>query len=87
MTDVTFRDCQLIDVDFGGARLKGISFPGSQIESLDISKAECERVDFRRGTLGIRRGYESLRGTIIDTGQLVMLAPMLADQLGVSVLD
>ena len=32
-------------------------------------------------------GYESLRGTTIDSGQLVALAPLLARHLGIAVTD
>jgi hypothetical protein len=37
--------------------------------------------------LGIEAGYDALRGAIIDSGQLVDLAPALAQALGITVAD
>jgi hypothetical protein len=44
-------------------------------------------VDLRGAELGISGGYESLRGAVIDSVQLVGLAPLLARHLGIVVLD
>ena len=50
-------------------------------------KATCTKVDLRGAELGITGGYESLRGTTIDSVQLVALAPLLANHLGITVKD
>ncbi len=44
-------------------------------------------MDLRGAGLGIRAGYDALRGTTIDSLQLVALAPLLADHLGITVAD
>jgi uncharacterized protein YjbI with pentapeptide repeats len=85
LIDVTFENCLLRDADFGGAKLQRVSFAGSTLTGADFTKATCEDVDLRGAALGITAGYDSLRGTTIDSVQLVALAPLLAAHLGITV--
>jgi len=95
LTDVAFEDCVLQDADFGGAKLTRVRFGGSTLSEADFTKVTCADVDLRGATLGvgssgeagIRAGYDSLRGTRIDTSQLMTLAPPLAHHLGITVED
>ncbi|HEU5334236.1 MAG TPA: pentapeptide repeat-containing protein [Actinocrinis sp.] len=86
-TEVVFDTCLMRDVDFSGAALDHVSFPGSRLVEADFSKASCEHVDLRGAELGITGGHDGLRGTIVDSGQLVDLAPVLAAALGITVED
>jgi len=85
--DVTFDNCLLRDVDFGGASLTRVSFPNSRLVDADLTKVTCEHLDLRGAQLGISAGHDALRGAIIDSGQLVDLAPALAQSLGITVAD
>jgi uncharacterized protein YjbI with pentapeptide repeats len=93
LTDVVFEDCVLRDVDFGSARLLRVRFAGSQLTGIDFSKVSAQDVDLRGARLGsgdtpgIKAGYDSLGGTVIDMPQLMTLAPLLASQLGIRVAD
>jgi uncharacterized protein YjbI with pentapeptide repeats len=88
LTDVSFENCQLREVDFGGAKLTGVGFSGSQLTAVDFSKVTLEKVDLRGAQrLGISAGHGSLRGAIIDSTQLLDLAPMLAHCIGITVDD
>jgi uncharacterized protein YjbI with pentapeptide repeats len=93
LTDVVFEDCVLRDVDFGSGKLTRVRFPGSQLTGVDFSRVTCSSVDLRGArlgtsdTAGIKAGYDSLNGTWIDTPQLVTLAPLLAQHLGITVAD
>ncbi len=94
LTDVLFEDCVLRDADFGGATLTRVRFGGCTLSDADFTKVTCTDVDLRGATLGsgsgragIRAGYDSLRGTRIDTVQLMTLAPLLAHHLGITVED
>ncbi|HYZ55915.1 MAG TPA: pentapeptide repeat-containing protein, partial [Streptosporangiaceae bacterium] len=73
--------------DFGGATLKRASFPGSRLTRADFSRATLEKVDLRGADLEITAGYSSLRGAVINSAQLMAIAPMLARQLGIDVKD
>jgi uncharacterized protein YjbI with pentapeptide repeats len=88
LREVVFADCTLRDVDFGGASLTSVSFPGSSLEELRLDKAALSKTDLRGATrLGIASGFDSLKGSIISSPQLMELAPQFAQVLGVTVND
>ena len=87
LTDVTFSDCLLRDVDFGGAKLTRTAFASSRLTEVDFSRTSMDRVDLRGSELGLIVGPEPLRGAIISSGQLAIVAPVLAEALGIVVED
>jgi uncharacterized protein YjbI with pentapeptide repeats len=87
LTDVTFDHCLLRDADFGGAKLKRVTFAGCTLTRADFSRATLEKTDLRGAELDITAGYESLRGAIMTTAQLISLAPALAQQIGITIKD
>ncbi len=87
LTDVTFDDCDLRDVDFAGATLTSVAFPDSRLTRTDFSRVRMDRTDLRGAELGVIIGPDSLRGAIISTAQLVYLAPLLAEIMGIKVSD
>jgi uncharacterized protein YjbI with pentapeptide repeats len=87
LTDVVFTDCLLRDADFAGATLVRVRFPGCTFERADFGRVKLTEVDFRRARLEFKSGLDSLRGAVIDTGQLVELAPVFAAHLGIEISD
>ena len=88
LQDVAFVDCVMRDVDFAGATLNSVTFPGSALDGVRFGKAQMKKVDLRGAeSLNITDGFDALRGAVISTAQLVDLAPMLADVLGITVKD
>jgi uncharacterized protein YjbI with pentapeptide repeats len=87
LTEVTFRDCELSDADFAGATLTRCAFPGSRLARADFSKVTMDRTDLRGAELGLIIDSGSLRGAIVSTAQLVHLAPVLAQTMGLLVSD
>lgn len=87
LTDVTFDHCLLRDADFGGAKLTRVRFPGCTLTQADFSHATLNQADLRGAELGITAGYESLRGAIMTTAQLISIAPVLARQIGIDIQD
>ena len=88
LQDVSFVDCQLSHVDFAGATLIDVSFPGSSLHGAAFDNAHLKNVDFRHAhELEITSGWDALKGATITTSQLVMLAPALAEVLGIAVVD
>jgi uncharacterized protein YjbI with pentapeptide repeats len=85
LVDVTFADCILRDVDFSMAKLTRTAFPGSRLTETRLTKATFDKVDLRGAQIGIADGVESLRGAIIDSSQLIDLAPLLAQCIGLTV--
>lgn len=88
ITDVVFADCALEEVDFGGATLTRVRFPGSTLRDVRLDDATMDRVDLREAAdLHLRLGPTSLAGLVVDSAQLVALAPTFARALGVTVTD
>ena len=87
LTDVVFEDCLLRDVDLNGATLVRVTFPGSRLSRVDVSNVTLEKVCLRGAELGLTITPGSLRGAVISTGQLVDIAPALAEVLGIVVED
>ncbi len=87
LTGVTFDKCVLSDVDFAGAKLTRCSFPGSELVRTDFTKVTMDGTDLRGAGLGIIIDTGSLRGAIVSPAQLALVAPALADALGIVVSD
>lgn len=87
LTEVTFRDCELSDADFASATLTRCAFPGSRLTRADFSKVTMDGTDLRGAELGLIIDQNSLRGAVISTAQLVQVAPVLAQTMGITVHD
>ncbi|WP_320068777.1 pentapeptide repeat-containing protein [Micromonospora sp. RTGN7] len=88
LQDVEFRDCDLTETDFSGTTLIGVTFPGSSLHRARFTKVTAKKLDLRGAReLDIADGWESLRGAVIDHGQLAQAAPALAHNLGIIVRD
>lgn len=87
LTSVVFHNCVLRDVDFAGATLAKCSFRGSALTRVDLSKVTMEATDLRDAELGLIIDTGSLRGAIISSGQLAIVAPVLAAALGIVIDD
>ncbi|MFF4750716.1 pentapeptide repeat-containing protein [Streptomyces sp. NPDC002514] len=86
--DVVFESCVLVEPDFGGARLERVEFVDCALKGADLSAATLTDVDLRGAApLEIARGVDRLSGAVLSTGQLLDLAPLLAAELGIRVLD
>jgi uncharacterized protein YjbI with pentapeptide repeats len=85
LTEVTFDHCELADVDFAGATLARTSFPASRLARADLTRVSMDAADLRGAELGIIIDSTALRGATISPAQLVQLAPVLAETLGITV--
>jgi len=88
LTEVTFDNCVLRNVDFSTARLTRVAFPDSRLSAVTLVKVTLDRVDLRQAQeLGVTVDPTALRGAIVSTSQLLDLAPLLADSIGIVVSD
>jgi uncharacterized protein YjbI with pentapeptide repeats len=85
LTDVAFENCVLRDVDFTEAALTRTSFDGCTLAAANLTKVRLDAVDLRGAELGLIVDPPALRGAIVTPAQLVLLAPLLADSLGIKV--
>lgn len=84
--DVVFEGCEIGAMDVGAARLHTVSFVDCTVQELNVAEATLVKVDLSGARLKTLIGIEALRGAIISHEQLLDLAPLLAAQLGVTVL-
>jgi uncharacterized protein YjbI with pentapeptide repeats len=68
-----------------GATLTRTVFTNSRLNQSDFTGVTLEHVDLRGAELGITIGPDSLRGAIITTAQLMDVAPLIAENLGITV--
>jgi uncharacterized protein YjbI with pentapeptide repeats len=85
LQDVVFQDCVLGEIDVTDATLTDVDFSGSRVDSLSVRNATLARVDLSGATLQLLSGLDNLRGAIISPAQLLDLAPLLAEHLGIVV--
>ena len=88
LREVAFVRCDVADLDIADASLTDVTFPGSTITRLRLNNTKLADVDFRgAAALDIVGDVLSLRGSRIDAGQLMELAPALATGLGIDVVN
>jgi uncharacterized protein YjbI with pentapeptide repeats len=86
LAHVTFQDCSLRESDFTGVRAERVRFLDCDLRGAGFHHAEFTCSELRRCRLDDIEGVEGLRGTSMELGELVSLAPLLARALGVGVL-
>ena len=82
---VKFINCTFSETDFQAAELHEVSFGSCQLGKVEFGQAKIKQVDVRTSELYDIRGWQSLKGLVIDSTQLVMVAPQLANELGIVV--
>jgi uncharacterized protein YjbI with pentapeptide repeats len=87
LQDVVFQDCVLGEIDASDAQLIDVDFSGSRLDAFGVRNATLTRVDLSHATLQTLSGLDNLRGAIVSPAQLLDLAPLLADHLGIVVAE
>lgn len=82
---VQFIDCTFVEADFQGAELEEVAFEQCVFDRTEFANAKVKNVDLRTSELLEVRGWQSLKGAMVDGAQLVAIAPQLAAALGVKV--
>jgi len=84
---VRFEGCSLREVEFIGAELSQVEFVNCELIGCNFAGAKLTQVDFRSSRLDECTGTAGLRGATLDQTQLISLAPSLAAELGIIVVD
>jgi uncharacterized protein YjbI with pentapeptide repeats len=85
LQDVVFDGCVIGEIDVTDAELTMVGFVDSNVDDLNLQGASLSQVDLSRATLRTLRGLDNLRGAIVSQDQLLDLAPLLAEHLGLKV--
>jgi uncharacterized protein YjbI with pentapeptide repeats len=84
---MTFDSCNLREADFTGARCEWVRFHDCDLRGAIFSRARFTNCEFRRCRLEGIEGIGSLRGTTMELATVLALAPALADELGIALLE
>lgn len=85
--NVRFKDCALDEADFYGASLKNVLLQNCTLEHTQFSTATFSKVDFRTSTINGVLGMGSFGSAIIDSMQLIAIAPVLAQEFKITVTE
>ncbi|WP_299932417.1 pentapeptide repeat-containing protein [uncultured Nocardioides sp.] len=87
LVDVAFTDCVIGELDLLSAVVRRVEFKNVRIASLNVQHAKLEDFDLRGANLETIDGLMDLGGATVDYQQLTQLAPLFAQQVGLSVED
>jgi uncharacterized protein YjbI with pentapeptide repeats len=83
--DLQISDCIINELDLGGAAVTRMALKNCRVGTLDLTSATLKDFDLRGTEFRTLNGVGSLAGTVIDSYQLTLMAPLLAAQLGLTV--
>jgi uncharacterized protein YjbI with pentapeptide repeats len=84
---VCFRDCVLDELDLAGAALVDVRFERCRMRSATLTVASAERVELAGCDLLGSTGLERLAGATITVEDAIANAPVLAQALGLTIVD
>ena len=85
LTDVLVSGCIIGELDLTGVRATRVAFQDCTIGTLTLDGARLKDTDLRSSTFRGLNGLDGLRGATVDDYQLQLLAPFLADSMGLRV--
>ena len=85
--NVVFKDCVLTGSDWQGTILTNVVFDSCNLDDADVNKCTMNNVDLRSSTFTSLKGLSGLAGATMSRQQLIMLAPIFADELGIKIED
>ncbi len=85
--NVIFKDCVLNGADLQGCELTNVMFDSCDINDMDVNACTMKNVDLRSSTFTVVKGTNALKGTTMSRQQLIMLAPIFANEIGIKIED
>ncbi|WP_434615721.1 pentapeptide repeat-containing protein [Arthrobacter sp. A5] len=85
ISDLLISDCIINELDLGGSAVNRVALKNCRIGTLDVGQATLKDLDLRSSEFKAIHGIGNLAGSVIDDYQLGLLAPLLADHLGITV--
>jgi len=87
LSRMTFESCTLREADFTAAQCDWVRFHDCDLRGAIFSKARFTNSEFRRCRLEDIEGIGNLRGTAMALDAVLALAPALANELGIALLE
>ncbi|MEG9247276.1 pentapeptide repeat-containing protein [Arthrobacter sp. Soc17.1.1.1] len=87
LTDVLVSGCIIGELDLTGVTATRLALADCTIGTLTLDGAQLRDADLRTSSFRSIKGLDGLRGATIDEYQLQLLAPFLAESMGLRVED
>lgn len=85
LLDVAFTGCQIGELDLVQTKVTRVALQDTRVAQLDVQHSELKHVDLRGAELEDIHGVSRLRGAMITSTQLQLVAPLLANEIGIEV--
>ncbi|KNC19714.1 hypothetical protein AC792_04890 [Arthrobacter sp. RIT-PI-e] len=85
LTDVLLSGCIIGELDLTGARATRVALQDCTVGTLTLDGARLKDTDLRTSTFRGVNGLDGIRGATVDEYQLQLLAPFLAESMGLRV--
>ncbi|WP_104118630.1 pentapeptide repeat-containing protein [Arthrobacter sp. B1805] len=85
LTDVLVSGCIIGELDLTGVRATRVALQDCTIGALTLDGAQLKDADLRTSSFRSISGLDGLRGATIDEHQLQLLAPFLAESMGLRI--
>lgn len=85
--NVVFTDCVLAEADLQGSTLTNVRFNNCDINRLNVNSCTFNNVDMRSSKFVDLLGASALHNVTMSREQLIALAPILAQAIGIKVED
>lgn len=83
--NVRFIDCVLAEADFQGSKFTNVAFNNCDVNKIDLNSCIFNNVDLRSSKFTELGGATTLKGVSMSREQLIMLAPIFANEIGIVV--
>ncbi len=87
LTDVLVSGCIIGELDLTGVKATRLALVDCTIGTLTLDGAQLRDTDLRTSSFRSLQGLDGLRGATVDEYQLQLLAPFLAESMGLRVED
>ncbi|MEC5200017.1 uncharacterized protein YjbI with pentapeptide repeats [Arthrobacter sp. PL16] len=85
LSDVLISGCIIGELDLTGGKATRVSLQDCTVGTLTLDGARLKDVDLRTSSFRSINGLDGLRGATIDEYQLQLLAPFLAESMGLRI--
>ncbi|THJ67959.1 pentapeptide repeat-containing protein [Arthrobacter echini] len=85
VTDVLLTGCIIGELDLTGAKATRVALRDCTVGTLTLDGAQLADVDLRTSSFRSINGLDGLRGATVDEYQLQVLAPYLAERMGLRI--
>jgi uncharacterized protein YjbI with pentapeptide repeats len=86
LSNVTFVQCDFREVDFRQCEFDTVTFQDCTLDAVNLTSVKTKgKINVSSSTIFSMQGLSTLKGIVISEGQLYVVAPLLALELGITI--